>query len=149
MPAVTDICDQVIAVINAASLAGDFPVPLKAIDKNALTLPMEDSDRTKIFVQPGPCSRETGTLDGGVSETSSVRLVFEASPVTPDSAAVNRYLNLVQLVCDKLEEDIGQSYIYLGAEHDGNQLYDQDRLRNDAVFYSELTVQFSSLRYTA
>lgn len=149
MPAVTDVCDKVIAVVNAASLAGSFPMPITAIERDALTLPMEESDKTKLFVQPGPCSRETGTLDGGVAETSSVRLIFESSPVTCDSVAVKQYLKLVELVCDTIEGDIGANYIFLGAEHDGPQLYDQDRLRNDAVFYSELTAQFSSLRYSA
>ncbi len=149
MPAVVDACDAVIAVINAASLAGDFPRPVTAIEDHAISIVLEDTHEFTVKVQPGSTHRETGTLDGGVSEITDVRLVFSAAPVLCNPNAVREYLKLIELICDTIESDIGQSYIFLGADHDGDQLYDQNRLRGDAVFCGELTIKLSSLRYTA
>jgi hypothetical protein len=147
MPAVTDICEAVVAAINAASLAGDLPFPLTAVDEYSLTLAMENASPLSISIQPGLCQRETGTLDGGVSEASSARMIFQASPVLSETSVIKTYLDLVELVCDKVEAGIGADFIFLGADHEGDQLYDQNRLRSDAVFYSVLTANFSSLRY--
>ena len=148
MPAVTDVSESVVDAINADSLAGSFPRPITAFEGYSITLPMEEDGSLGILVQPVPCQRETATLDGGVGETSSVRIVFEVAPVS-EAIAAKQYLKLMELICDEIEDRIGSSFIYLGAEHDGEQLYDQGRLRNDAVFHSEMIVRFSSLRYTA
>jgi hypothetical protein len=149
--AIVTLCELAVTAINAAAAAGDFPKPVTAAEDYALTLATEASQDWIVFVQPGPALTKPATLNGGLTEQFSIRLIIHTQCRADDVAAIKSLLGVVELAGDAVRGALTPEYSFTGAGYmssggEANHIYDPVRLRDDAVFLSEQLLNIDTVR---
>ena len=86
-----------------------------------------------------------------MQEEISVRLVMHTRCAATDNDGIKALLAVVQLAIDVARDGMDETYNFTGLTYQSsgvepNQIYDQVRLRDDGVFYSDAVLNFEILR---
>jgi len=149
--AIVTLCELATAAINAAAQAEEFARPVAAVEDYAVSLAMEATNDWTVYVEPGPASIKPATLDGDVQEEVALRLVMHTRCSKLDTPAIKSLLGVVQLAIDAAVDGMDETYnftsvLYQSSSTEANQIYDQVRLRDDGVFYSDAVLTFEVMR---
>lgn len=150
MSATSDLVDAVVTAINAAVSDGTITRPISVQKKYVVTRPLEESEGVTVIVKAGRPVREPGTLDGMSMEDLSVRLLVEAKLSDPGSDAVESMLDLVEQLQDEIQTRVlPHTFVFVSGDPEDDGPYDEDKLRNEHLFYSVTILSFENLRQVA
>ena len=149
--AVVNLVEAVVAAINAASLDEAFPKPVTAYEDYSLALAIEATKEWEVAVQPGPSRTTPATLDSGVSDLVSARVVVWKSMPPKDVDGIKAALLFVETILDEVCNRIDETYDFISSgpeELEGGvaEAYDPLRLRDDGVFHAQFLISFERVR---